>query len=224
VLTDEDRDGIFSDLEFANSRQACQFNPATGGLSNCYGLPRLNIQQIYPFAIDAPSSGLRFALDVGLLLNAGWQEGHHTLTIRSGDITGQVANIDEIPVTFTCVENFGNEGAFGRIETPTDGRIFKNTIPIRGWVLDWEGVDRVRIFVDGVFIGNATFPVPGARRFSVEMNYPGFPDSLAPVFQLDFDTLLVGDGTHEVQVFAVDNLGIQTAIGENTFFVDNVPD
>ncbi len=224
VVVDPDRDGVFDEVDFANTRRSCYFNPDSGGLSNCYGLPSFNIERAYPFAIDAPTAGFRFALDVGLLLNLGWVEGHHTLTIRSGDITGTVANVAEIPVTFTCAENLGNEGSFGRIETPTNGRIFKNTIPIRGWVLDAEGVDTVSVYVDGVLLGNATFPVPGARRIMVEMEYPGFPDTLAPVYELMFDTNLVGDGSRTVEVFATDTLGVQTRIGVNTFFVDNVPD
>ncbi len=116
-----------------DSKTTCRFDPNAGGLTDCYGLPRPDIERLYPFALDAPSSGFRFALDVGALIDFGFARGHHVLTIRAGDITSQQANIAEIPVTFFCAGDLGNEGSFGRIESPRIGRAYEGVILFQGW-------------------------------------------------------------------------------------------
>lgn len=209
----------------ANTRTGCFFNFATGGLTNCYGLPRVDIERRFPFAIDAPSSGYRFVMDVGFLLDNGWVQGHHTLTIRAGDISNQNANIAEIPVNFLCIENQGNEGAFGQIESPRPGRAFADLMTFQGWALDWEGVAAVELFVDGDSIGFADFGVGLGSRPFVLNNYPGYPNSLDPVWRLDnFDSTDLSEGFHQVQVFVTDLVGNTKLMGETTFLVNNVFD
>lgn len=208
-----------------NSRLNCRFNILAGGLTNCYGLPRLDIERSYPFAVDAPNSGFRFVLDVGFLLDNGWAEGHHTLTIRAGDISNQNANVSEIPVTFFCLENLPNQSAFGRIESPQTGRFYAGLTTFQGWALDGEGVARVDLFVDGAFIGEADYGPGQGTRPGVLEQFPGFPDSLAPVWRLrDFDTTTLADGFRQLQVRVTDFEGQETIIGEVTFRVNNVED
>lgn len=57
-------------------------------------------------------------MDVGALVDLGFGQGFHQLTVRAGDYYGNVANIAEIPVVFLCDDNLGNEGAIGAIELP----------------------------------------------------------------------------------------------------------
>ncbi|MEO1083094.1 MAG: hypothetical protein AAFY88_02520, partial [Acidobacteriota bacterium] len=81
-----------------NTRTDCTFRSGLG-LHQCYGLPRLDVEHRFPFALNAPNAGYRFLMDVGELITClGYPRGQQTLTIRSGDISTQVANIDEIPV------------------------------------------------------------------------------------------------------------------------------
>ena len=206
----------------ANTRTGCFFNSGTGGLTNCYGLPRLDVERTYPFALDAPTSGFRFVMDVGALIDRGWLQGQHTLTIRAGDISNQVANVAEIPVVFLCVENFPNEGSKGFIESPKEDRQYAGTVPFIGWAVDIDGVFRVGIYVDGDFIGNANYGVD--TRPAVASEYPGYPDANAPVWRLDVETTVLSDGFHQVQAIVTDDLGAETIIGERTFFVNNVVD
>lgn len=209
----------------ANSRTGCFYNTATGGLTNCYGLQRLDIERSYPFALDAPNSGFRFVLDIGELLNNGWVQGHHTLGIRAGDLSNQSIEIDEIPVNFLCAENNGNEPSFGFIETPRPGRQWADLINFQGWALDFQGVAAVEIFVDGTSIGLADFGAGLGGRPGVLSRYPGYPDSLSPVWRLsNFDTTNLSEGFHQVQAQVTDDLGATTIIGETTFFVNNVVD
>lgn len=205
-----------------DSKTTCRFDPNAGGLTDCYGLPRPDIERLYPFALDAPSSGFRFALDVGALIDFGFARGHHVLTIRAGDITSQQANIAEIPVTFFCAGDLGNEGSFGRIESPRIGRAYEGVILFQGWALDGEGVRRVNIRIDGEFVGLADFGVDS--RPTVATRYPGYPDSAAPVWRFFYDSNQLSDGFHQVEVVVIDEHELQTHIGEVDFFVDNVRD
>lgn len=204
----------------ANSRLNCGYSLDLGGPVNCYGLPRLDIEHIYPFALDAPSAGFRFVLDVGALIASGRAQGHHILSLRSGDVTNQESNPHEIPVTFWCIENIPNEGAFGAIETPRPGRIFAGQMRFEGWALDWETVNRVEVYVDGVYIGDAAYGVDS--RASVRAQFPGYPDTDFPVWRLNYDSNDFSDGVHQVQILVIDDLGVRTVIGETSFFVDNM--
>lgn len=203
----------------ANDVVSCGFDFETGGLTNCYGLPRLDVERQYPFANNAPNAGYRFVLDIGAILNSGWTQGHHVLTVRSGDIDKQVANIDEIPVNFFCEENNLNEGSIGLIETPRPGRIAAGDTLIQGWAVDIDGITGVRVYVDGVEVGAADYGVDSRPRVQIE--YPGYPDAGAPVWRLIWDSTTVSDGGHQVQARAHDERAHVTVIGERTFFVDN---
>lgn len=209
----------------ANSRTGCFYSPETGGLTDCYGLQRLDIERSYPFALDAPSSGFRFVLDIGFLLNIGYVQGHHTLSIRAGDLSNQSIEIFEIPVDFFCVENQNNEPGFGFIETPRLGRAYADLIDFQGWALDWEGVSGVEVFVDGTSIGEAAYGAGLGGRPGVQGQFPGYPNAGAPVWRLsNFDTTNLSEGFHQVQVRVTDLVGISSLIGETTFFVNNVID
>ena len=205
----------------ANSRLDCRFEEmigVEGALVDCYGLTRPDIEVRYPTLLDSPNAGFRFALDVGFLIDFGFVRGHHDLTIRAGDIAGQVSNVHEVPVDFFCTEDFANEGGFGFIGVPRNGRIYSDSMRVSGWSLDWEGVAAVAVWVDGVRLGTANL---GGARANVATRYPGYPDSLSPGFAFTFDTNQLTDGQHQMQVFVIDELGDSNLIGERSFFVDN---
>lgn len=203
---------------YANSRTDCFYSVLTGGLTNCYGLRRLDVEEKFPLLRNAANSGYRFVLDVGALIDFGYVQGYHVLTVRSGDIFTQVANVDEIPVKFYCDENLGNEGAFGNIGVPRNGHLYSGVIELVGWVLDWEGVRAVRIYIDGVFFGFADF---GDARPVVTQRYPGYPNSLLPGWHFFLDTTELSDGYHHINVIVFDQLGFDTEIGERAFYVAN---
>ncbi|MDA8018465.1 MAG: Ig-like domain-containing protein [Thermoanaerobaculia bacterium] len=204
----------------ANSRTGCSFNIVTGGLTDCYGLRRLDIERIFPFALNSPSAGFRFVLDVGALIaGSNVSQGFHMLTIRAGDIATNVENIAEIPVNFFCEQNETNPGSFGFIEMPRPGVIVAGDTVIQGWALDIDGINRVEVFVDGIHVGNATYGVDS--RPAVANEYPGYPDAAAPVWRLTWDSTSRTDGFHEVEAVAVDDRGASTIIGERTFFTNN---
>lgn len=210
---------LLDGVQIANTRTDCFYSDALGGFTNCYGLRRLDIEHHYPFALDAPTAGFRFVIDVGALYQLGVVSGHHTLTIRAGDISNQVANVDELPVQFRCADQLGNEDSFGRVLVPRPNRFWTGLMRFEGWALDVDGIRRIELYVDGRFIRNAVFGV--TTNSEVAADYPGFPDSAAPVWRAFYDSNNFVDGVHQVEVFAIDDLGASTLIGESSFVVAN---
>ena len=208
---------------FANSRLDCQFS-STGenrGLTNCYGLRRLDIERAFPTLPNAPQAGFRFVMDIGHLIDFGYAEGSHVLTIRAGDIGHTVANIAEIPVSFLCDNRIGNEEGFGWIARISPGNTGDGVIQARGWALDWEGVRRVVVYVDGREVGRAVY---GFRTGAIAKQYPGYPDNPNAGWRISIDSTQFSDGLHDLQVIVVDRKGQTTLIGERSFVLDNVDD
>lgn len=203
-----------------HSQVSCTFDAALGGYSNCYGLPREDVRQLYDLFADddPPNVGFRFVLDVGLLINLGYSPGHHDISIRAGDRANQASIVDQFSVFFACDEFLGNQGSFGQIQRPRGGLIYQGTTEIVGWALDWEEVHDVTVYIDGVFAGSAEY---GFARPGVTYLYPGYPDSLLPGWRFLLDTTQLSNNRHFINVYARDFLGQQTLIGERTFVVFN---
>ena len=204
---------------WANTNTDCRFSTVEGGLSDCYGLRRLDIERFFPALRDSPHSGFRFVLDVGFLMTGvGYAPGAHTLLVRAGDVANQVRNIHELKVTFTCDEDEGNEESFGEVRRPRPGNLYGGTIVVDGWALDWEGVDRVFIIVDGTEVGEAARGFADAK---VTPLYPGYPDSAFPGFRFSLDTTALANGSHELEALVRDDLGNDTYIGKRSIVVAN---
>jgi hypothetical protein len=199
----------------------------TGGLTNCYGLLRQDIEKQYPSLKDSPHSGFRFVLDIGALVtkpgpdfDPPYNQGAHVLTIRAGDRANQARDIAEIPVTFACDQNNSNENSFGNIDVPRNGLIYSGTMTTTGWALDWEGVKQVFILVDGNFVGTANFGIPRPDVTDLSF-YPGYPNVSAPGWQFSFDTHQFSDGEHSLDVVVLDTPGFHTYIGKRRFVIGN---
>jgi N-acetylmuramoyl-L-alanine amidase len=208
---------------FANSRTDCRFNSSgeVRGLTDCYGLRRLDIERLFPTLTNAPQAGFRFVMDIGSLIDLGFAEGAHALTIRSGDIGGTVAKVDEIPVSFLCDNRIGNEEGFGWIGRVRPLNIGDGVVQAVGWALDWEGVDRVLVYVDGKEVGVATYGFPTPM---IAQKYPGYPDNPNAGWRLSFNSTQFSDGRHDLQAILVDQAGRTTLLGERSFVLDNVDD
>ena len=223
-LTDEDTGVGYVELLidgalYSNSQTDCRYSAPEGGLSDCYGLRRTDLEPIFPHIKDAPHSGFRFVLDVGFLVSfLGYTPGSHKLTIRAGDHADQVTNIDNIFVNFACDEGILNEEGFGDIYGPKNGLTYAGTITAQGWALDWEGVREVVVVVDGEIKGAATY---GLSRPGVSALFPGYPDSAAPGWTFQIDTTKLADGKHDLEILVRDDVGGETYIGKRTFTVYN---
>jgi hypothetical protein len=208
---------------FANSRVDCFFSPAGEniGLTQCYGLRRLDVERAHPTLPNSVLSGFRFVMDIGALVDFGFTEGNHVLTIRAGDVAATVKNVDSIPVTFLCDNRIGNEEGFGWIAPVTPGNISDGIVEASGWALDWEGVDKVLVYVDGKEVGEASL---GIGTPSIAGKYPGYPGNGKAGWRLQFDSTVFSDGAHHLQAVIVDGTGATTLLGERDFVLDNVDD
>jgi hypothetical protein len=192
---------------------------ASGGLADCYGITRQQTTGFYPTLRDTPNSGYRFILDIGELITlGGLSRGHHDIIIRAGDISGQVANIDEIPVNFFCIEDFVNFDSIGDIEIGEGPTLVGGTVNAHGWALDLDEVSTVQVLIDGVLRANAGYGFP---RPGVTLLYPSFPDSLGPGWMYLLDTTTLTNGDHTLGIVVIDELGTPTFIGERHFTVFN---
>lgn len=208
---------------FANSRIDCFFSPSgeNRGPTQCYGLRRLDIERFYPSLVNAPQAGFRFVLDVGALIDFGFSEGQHVLTVRSGDVAGTVADVASIPVNFFCDNRIGNEEGFGWIAPIRPVNIGDGVITAQGWALDWEGVARVLVYVDGKEVGEASY---GRSTPAIARQYPGYPDNPNAGWRISINSTEFADGRHDLQAVVVDEEGRTTLLGERKFVLDNVDD
>jgi Bacterial Ig domain len=221
----------------ADSDLDCTFNSVTGGLTQCYGLLRQDIEKQYPSLKDSPHSGFRFVLDIGALVaspgpefDPPYNQGAHILTIRAGDQANNARNIAEIPVTFSCDCNQSdprtcnpsntNENSFGDIDVPRNGLIYSGTMTTTGWALDWDGIKQVFILVDGNFVGTAFFGIPRPDVTDLTF-YPGYPNVSAPGWQFSFDTHQFSNGEHSLDVVVLDTRGANIFIGKRRFVIGN---
>jgi hypothetical protein len=200
----------------ANTRLNCTNSLVTGAWTNCYGRPVLGLERDFPGVKDAPNGGFRFVMDVGALVDFGYSEGLHTLTIRANDLDTQFENIASINVNFECDEFTGNQPGLGAI----DSESFRDSgiAQITGWALDREPVLSVRVYIDGDDVGTATYGFP---RPAITDQYPSYHDSAAPGWQIAVDTRLLSNGFHTALAVVTDLFGSRTTIGEITFHVQN---
>ncbi len=204
----------------------CTFDAVRGGQTNCYGLRRLDVERNFPGLKDSPHAGFRFVLDVGALITpfppaqAPFNRGTHVITIRAGDHANSVRNIAEMPVTFSCDMDLQNENSFGDIDLTLRGLLYHGTIQVTGWTLDWEGVSRVDILVDGNPAGTAVY---GLARPDLDLSfYPGFLNLAFPGWRFDLDTTDFENGEHFLDVVVTDLRGVTTYIGKRRFVINNV--
>ncbi len=205
----------------------CGFSSKTGGLTNCYGLRRQDVERQYPGLKDSPHSGFRFVLDIGNLVTSPfpgvdpeYSQGAHILTIRAADHANQVRNIAEIPVTFSCDQDNQNENSFGDIDAPARGFVYSGVIQATGWALDWEGVSQVFVLVDGNLAGVASYGIPRPDVGDLTF-YPGYPNVSAPGWRFALDTRQYSNGEHFLDAVVLDTAGIHTYIGRRRFVIGN---
>lgn len=208
-----------------NSQYDCAFNQAAGGLTNCYGIQRNDLEQLFPGLKDAPHAGFRFALDVGDLLTATdhfgtplYTPGSHQISMRVGDQFENVTEIASIATTFTCLDFNNQDQAIGGIDQPVIGMLYGGLITVSGWAVDFEGVAAVLVYVDGNLV---EFGVLGLPRPDIVSFYPSYPANPAPGWWTYVDTTQLSNGTHQLEVQVVDNNDVYSFIGKIPFTVEN---
>jgi hypothetical protein len=208
-----------------NSKDDCSFVAAEGGLSNCYGLRRPDLEQNFPGLKDAPHAGFRFVLDVGALIGATddfgtplYTPGSHELSIRVGDQFEQVTEIAAVAVDFVCRDDTANDPSIGHVDFPIPGLLYGGIVQVSGWAVDFEGVAAVPVYVDGNLVAFADY---GQPRPDITSLYPSYPANPGPGWFTYIDTTQLSNGVHQLSALVVDKKGSTTFIGKFPFTVDN---
>jgi hypothetical protein len=93
---------------------------------------------------------------------------------------------------------------------------------VTGFAVDFLRIDFVEIWVDGVHIGNADYPLPSPGLIDLYPWMPPiFPSSAGYAYDLDTVTAGIADGEHILVVITEDRRGGRSIIGERRFVLDN---
>ncbi len=97
------------------------------------------------------------------------------------------------------------------------------TVDITGFAQeDFLRIDFVEIWIDGVYIGNADYPLPSPNLGDLyPWMPPGFSATSGYAYALDTVAAHLADGEHSLVVWTEDRLGGRSIIGERRFVLDN---
>ncbi|MEH7009815.1 Ig-like domain-containing protein [Neobacillus niacini] len=151
-----------------------------------YGLSRLDVQKFYPEYNNA-NAGYEFVLDT-----QNYSNGTHTIAVRATGKNGSTKQFEHS----VSIQNLDHLPTLGFIDSPKSGSTIDGVSTIRGWYLDGSGVEKIEVFVDGKWIGNAQY---GLSRPDVATVLPEYFNSNAG-FQYSFDTKQITDGTHTLTI------------------------
>jgi hypothetical protein len=190
---------------------------------NYLGHERMDVHRLYVDVPNSKHSGFSFLIDVDyLLLARGYSQGLHLFKVRAGDRENNVTDIAQLPVIFDCNDD-PDDPSWGDIWTPEHMELVADTVDITGfaWYFS-QRIDYVEIWIDGVHIGNADYPLP-----SPDLNdlYPWMPPFITATagyaYELDTVAAHLADGEHSLVVWTEDRRGGRNIIGERRFVLDN---
>jgi hypothetical protein len=187
-----------------------------------YGHERMDIHNLYVDVPQSKHSGFSFLVDVNyLILAKGYSQGLHLFKVRAGDRENNVTDIATLPVIFDCNDD-ADDPSWGDIWTPTHMEMVAGTVEITGFAIDTRTINRVEIWIDGVYVGDADYGLPSS---GISDLYPWLPPFFANNrgFRYELDSVAenLADGEHSLVIWTVDNLGGSNIIGERRFVLDN---
>jgi pseudomonalisin len=175
-----------------------------------YGLSRTDVCAAYPGRIGCPNVGWSIFTDTSFL--AG---GSHTLAVTATTASGRASVVSS---SFQTTNSSGAQGTVV-IDLPNaQTGALSGPVRLYGWALSGSGspVSRVKVAIDGTWIGDATY---GDQRSDVCAVYPGRVGCPSVGWHLQFDTTLFPDGPHTLQVTEFDGGNRSTVT--NTFTIAN---
>lgn len=97
-------------------------------------------------------------------------------------------------------------GPIGALDSPTAGQSFRGVIPVSGFVLDFVGVDKVELWVDGVLHSRAQINMPRPDVLALFPSYATSPTSQSGFMtSLNARTLSVGQHLVTIKVTETGN-------------------
>ncbi|MDD3223929.1 MAG: Ig-like domain-containing protein [Clostridium sp.] len=164
------------------------------------GISRPDVNNVYPGYAGGTASGYSTNLDISSL-----SVGSHTVTVKGvgndGNVTSQDEQIYKIP------SDGKNMSSLICVDTPQNSSnvaSLNNQLTVSGWSLDGYGVQKVQVYLDGNYKGNAT---SGTTRPDVNKIYPQYVNSSSSGYNYNLDISSISDGVHTITVKSVGNDG-----------------
>ena len=109
---------------------------------------------------------------------------------------------------------------FGFLDRPSPDETISGTFDVIGWALDDSPIDRVEIYLDGEYIGDAIY---GDPRPDVANDYPGRDGAPNFGYSFQLDTTLYDNGLHTLYALAFSSSGDQGTLypESQNFTIDN---
>jgi len=122
-----------------------------------------------------------------------------------------------------------NGRPFGNIDLPFKHDIVRGTVNVSGWALDDGSISFIKFLIDGttVAIGNYGVARPDVCTFAPTgaglppYTWPGFTTCPNIGFNGSFDSTMIPDGLHALDVAATDNRGAERIIDRHMIRVNN---
>src|SRR5712692_5088205 len=92
-----------------------------------------------------------------------------------------------------------NAQPIGAVDSPTPGQTVSGVVAVVGFVLDFNRVERVDLFVDGVFRNRAALNLPRIDVLEIFPSYANSPTS-NPGFITSFNARALSSGPHLISV------------------------
>lgn len=165
-------------------------------------LNRSDVANAYP-QYNNPNSGFEYKL------------ANQNLVVGSNQVNLKITFMDESQKNINTNVTYKTNllPVRGVLDEPNDNSgIESTTINVKGWFLAEEGIDKVEIYVDGVYKGRANY---GQARTDVNKVYPEYKNSHSG-FNLTVDSRSLSNGKHVVK--AVATTSVSTVITTETTF------
>ncbi|MCP4147700.1 MAG: hypothetical protein GY757_08110, partial [bacterium] len=180
---------------------------------------RPDIEQAFPDYPQNHKAGWGYMLLTNFLPGGG--NGSYQLTAKATDVEGFETVLGTKTIT---VDNTDSVKPFGAIDLPTQGGPVDGFFRNVGWVLTPmpnaipENGSTIRVYVDGVYMGNARY---NNYREDISSLFPGYANSDGAGVLFSFETAAFYNGIHQICWVVEDDAGNADGIGSRFFSIEN---
>jgi|GEM_PF-1544614 beta-N-acetylglucosaminidase len=164
------------------------------------GLSRPDVARVYPKYNGATNSGYGLSLNMSQLTN-----GTHTITVTSNGNDG--SSISKNLTIYKVPSDGKNLAGITWIDTPTENSNIisvNNEVNVVGWSIDGYGIQKVQVYVDNTYMGDANI---GLSRPDVGKVFSQYSGSATSGYNYNLNISNISDGIHTITVKSIGNEG-----------------
>ena len=169
--------------------------------------------------------------ELGHVIGLDHEDGAHSIMttyFESGDTLETPTADDVAGVNVLYGFNEALEPIVAHLEEPQPGSVMSGVSNVRGWAVSTAGIERVELYVDGVY--RVDIPYGGTRR-DVGLAYPEYPAAEDSGFSAARNYSQMAPGPHTLTLRFVDGLGREAVVSsefevarfENPFITGTAP-